>query len=62
MEGAEFLWKLGAFLIAAGAVYGGIRSDLKEMHEHIGRHEKAIDRLHIRMDDCVGCKGRHGRE
>ena len=59
----DSLWRLGGFLLVAGAVYGGIRADLKEIHERIGRNERAIDRLHVRVDDCAMCKGRgNGRE
>jgi hypothetical protein len=58
VEGVEFLWKLGAFLIAAGAVYGGIRSDLKEMHERIGRNEASIDRVNERLNSCMVCERR----
>jgi hypothetical protein len=40
-------------LIAAGAVYGGIRSDLRAMHESIERIERAAERAHHRLDNCA---------
>ena len=58
MDGAEFLWKLGAFLIAAGAVYGGIRGDLKTIHEQLAEHKQDLKDLTKRMNDCVICFGR----
>jgi len=53
----DLLWKVAAFLISAGAVYGGIRSDLKGMHRRIDSNERAIEKAHSRIDDCAGCKG-----
>lgn len=53
------MWKLGAFLIAAGAVYGGIRSDLREMHSRIRRNESAIEALRGRVEDCRLYNRRH---
>ena len=53
------MWKLGAFLVTAGAVYGGIRSDLREMHSRIGRNESAIEALRGRVDGCQLCNRRH---
>lgn len=45
-----------AMLIAAGAIYGGIRSDIKSIHEHLRRIEGAAKAAHKRIDRCV-----HGR-
>lgn len=51
-----------AMLIAAGAIYGGIRSDIKSIHEHIRRIEEAAKLAHRRIDRCVygrrSCDGR----
>lgn len=58
MEGIEFLWKLGAFLIAAGAVYGGIRGDLKAIHEQLAEHRADMKELNKRMNECTICFGR----
>jgi len=58
---AEMVWQIAAFLVAAGAVYGGIRNDLKVMHERQAAQDRAIERLHDRLDGCATCHGRrHG--
>ena len=44
------LWQLVTGLILAGAVYGGIRSDLRAMHENLRRVEKMAERAHNRLD------------
>lgn len=57
----ESLLQLAGILVAAGAVYGGIRGDLRTMRENIQRHERALDRVHKRLDHCGICPGRrHG--
>lgn len=48
-------------LIAAGAVYGGIRSDLKTIHENIQRVEKAAEKAHDRIDAIAHTGRRHGQ-
>lgn len=42
-----------AMLIAAGAIYGGIRSDIKSIHVHLRRIEDAAKAAHKRIDRCV---------
>lgn len=49
-ESASLIYQIGSALILAGAVYGGIRSDLKALHEHIRRVEKDADKAHERLD------------
>lgn len=53
MDG-NLLWQIAAFLIgsaaASGAVYGGIRADLRVMHQALRGHKKSIRRLHERLD------------
>jgi hypothetical protein len=44
------LWQLVTGLILAGAVYGGIRQDLRGIHENLLRIEKAAERAHMRLD------------
>lgn len=58
MEVWHFAVLIAGMLFSAGAVYGGIRGDLLRMHESLAAHEKAIDKLHSRVDDCVSCPGR----
>lgn len=52
------LWQVACFLVTAGAVYGGIRSDLRAMHSKIEDNAKAIEKAHERLDDCMACTGR----
>jgi hypothetical protein len=47
---AGLLWQLVTGLILAGAVYGGIRQDLRAMHESLRRVEKMAERAHSRLD------------
>ena len=54
-----FLLQVVTALVLAGAVYGGIRSDLRAMREHIQRVEKDADKAHKRLD-LLGCGRRHG--
>lgn len=44
------LWQLVTGLILAGAVYGGIRQDLRGIHENLLRIERAAERAHMRLD------------
>lgn len=44
------LWQLVTGLILAGAVYGGIRQDLRGIHENLLRIEKTAERAHMRLD------------
>jgi hypothetical protein len=45
-------------LIAAGAVYGGVRADLKNLRERIEEVRRSATRAHERLDDH--CGARHG--
>jgi hypothetical protein len=45
-------------LIAAGAVYGGIRSDIRAMHENLQRVEKMAAKAHDRID-AIAAKDSH---
>lgn len=38
---------------ASGAVYGGIRSDLKHMYEKIARLYVELDKAHERIDELL---------
>lgn len=46
----EFLYQLMAGIMMAGAVYGGIRADIKAMHERITGAQAAADRANKRID------------
>ena len=58
--GEALLWQIGLALISAGAVYGGIRSDLKAMHERISSATKDADEAHRRIDSILMKGGNHG--
>lgn len=51
---SSVLLQIVSGLIAAGAVYGGIRSDLKSIHEHLARVERSADKAHERIDSIAG--------
>ena len=40
-------------LFLAGAVYGGIRADLKAIHERISRQEDEVQHANRRIDDLL---------
>lgn len=40
-------------LIAAGAVYGGIRADIKAMHERIQNAQESANEAHRRLDSFI---------
>ena len=42
-------------LLGAGAVYGGIRSDLKAIHMRIEHNEREIERARDQLDRFRGC-------
>lgn len=46
----EMIYQIALALIAAGAVYGGIRADIKAMHQRIAGNEAAAQEAHRRMD------------
>ena len=43
------LFFLGQFIVAA-AIWGGIRADLKAMHERLNNVQKIADDAHARLD------------
>lgn len=45
--------QLVSFLVAAGAIYGGIRADLKSIIERLGASEAAIEAGRVRMDKHI---------
>ena len=42
--------ELGTMLVAGGAVYGGIRADLRSMHHRLGDVWEHADKAHGRID------------
>lgn len=53
------LWQIGLSVLAAGAVYGGIRVDLKYLHEKADAARKSARRAHKRLD-ALASEGRAG--
>jgi outer membrane murein-binding lipoprotein Lpp len=49
----DFVWQVVATVAAAGAIYGGIRADLKAMHERVAMAAESAARAHERMDRHV---------
>lgn len=44
-------------LFLAGGVYGGIRADLKALHERVADLGRSVDRAHVRIDETLkGCR------
>ncbi len=49
----QFVVQLALMFSVAGAVYGGIRADLKHMVRDIDRHGIAITKAHERIDKIL---------
>lgn len=41
-------------LIGAGAVYGGIRADIKAIHERVAAAQETAKEAHRRIDSILG--------
>jgi len=46
----DLLLNICLTLVSAGAVYGGIRADIKAMHERINANAALIEAAHRRID------------
>lgn len=60
-NGTEWLtWLISQALVAA-AIWGGIRSDIRSLHEKSAAAQAAADKAHSRIDDMlrVGETGSH---
>lgn len=49
----QLLLTIAGQLVAAGAIYGGIRADLCNHHERLARVEGETERAHARMDQLL---------
>lgn len=49
----QMLLTIAGQLVAAGAIYGGIRADLRNHHERLARVEDETERAHARMDQLL---------
>lgn len=54
---APLILQLFVGIVAAGAVYGGIRSDLRHVHAELMRLDRIAEKAHERLD-AMGCGGR----
>lgn len=58
----DWLMQAVGMVFVAGAVYGGIRVEQRAMWRDIIRQEKAIERVHQRLDECGVCFGRRSTD
>ncbi len=49
----EFIAQMVVMISTVGALYGGIRADLKAMHQRIGVNETNIEMARVRMDNHI---------
>ena len=62
MGGADgsLLLQVVVGLFGAGAVYGGIRADLKRINSDVTRLEHSVEAVHSRIDCCIHAHRRAG--
>lgn len=49
----EWVVQLIVYVGMAGAIYGGIRADLKNLHERVAEAKEAAVRAHTRIDSLL---------
>lgn len=47
----DWLIQIGAYICVAGAIYGGIRQDIKNLHSGVSEAKAAASRAHERIDN-----------
>lgn len=50
---AEIVVQIVSYVAVAGAIYGGIRADLKAMHQRLDRVSASADKAHSRLDTLL---------
>lgn len=55
----DWIYPLMGQLMAAAAVWGAIRADVKNLHEHVSEAKEAAKTAHQRIDGLL-TGGRHG--
>lgn len=53
MENLSLFLPLVSSLLAAGALYGAIRQDLKHIHERLVDFDDALEKTNRRIDDVI---------
>lgn len=52
------VWIIGQVVVAA-AIWGGIRADIRGLHERIKEAKDSTDKAHQRIDDMLQQTGSH---
>ena len=50
VDATQIVLFFGGQIIVAAAIWGGIRADLKAMHERLNNVQKSADDAHARLD------------
>ncbi len=61
-ELANTAMQVAVMLLGAGAIYGGIRADLKDARRRADEALCRAEQAHRRIDDHVGLRRRHSDE
>lgn len=56
----NLLLQVALYVLGVGAVYGGIRADLRHLHEKADAAKESARRAHSRLDDLI-LTGRAGQ-
>ena len=59
LTNSDFI-QLAGILVTGGAIYGGIRADLKAMHQRVEEAMRASARAHDRIDVIYEGRKNHG--
>lgn len=49
----DLYWQIGVTLVTGGAIYGGIRADLRAMHRSVAEALACAQRAHDRLDSHI---------
>jgi hypothetical protein len=56
------LWQIGMALVAAGAVYGAIRADLKAIHQKQSDTDQRVEKIEDRFNSHIEKGLTHGNQ
>lgn len=54
LNALDYALRIGGALLVAGAVYGGIRADLRGLHVRLEALHRSTRRVHKRLDKHIG--------